>query len=73
MDAKKIGIIALAVVALGLLAFSFKSNFMNGPTPAGQAQAEAMKKSMQDMARKGQQNRGGAARPANAVPANAGQ
>lgn len=48
MDAKKIGIIAVVVIALVVLIWSFKSSFISGQPAAGQAQAEQMKKAMDD-------------------------
>lgn len=49
MDAKKIGIIAIVVVAVVLLAWSFKKSFMNEAPVAGAQDAARMRKSMEEM------------------------
>lgn len=63
MQMKTVGIIALVVVAVGLLFFSFKQSFLNGPAPAGQKEAQAMKASMEKAiaAQKEKDARGGGA------------
>ncbi|MFN3651486.1 MAG: hypothetical protein ACK47B_18065 [Armatimonadota bacterium] len=74
MDTKKVGLIAAVVVALVLLAFSFRSTFMNEPAAAGADQAQAMKaameKSIQDAKSRGARTgtSGGAAAPQPAPP-----
>jgi hypothetical protein len=46
MDAKKAGIIALIVVAVGLLIWSFKNSFGQEAPAAGASEAEKMKAAM---------------------------
>jgi hypothetical protein len=64
MDKKTIGIVALAIIAVGLLAFSFKNNFMTGPRVVGREEGmkmgEEMKRRYQQMEQKGAPNSGGA-------------
>jgi hypothetical protein len=55
MDMKKIGLIALVVVAVGLLAWSFKNSFLANSVPtAGADQAAQMKAHYQQMQQQGQ-------------------
>lgn len=68
MNTKTIGLIALVVVALGLLAVSLKRSFFGGPAPASQEQGQAMKAAMeraiaQQKAGGGGANSGGAGAP----------
>lgn len=47
MEMKTVGIIALVIIGIGLLVFSFKNSFMNEPPKAGADQAAQMKASME--------------------------
>lgn len=52
MDAKKIGLIAVVVLAIGLLAWSFKSNLMSGPRVVGPEEGQKMGEAMQEQYKK---------------------
>jgi hypothetical protein len=69
-NAKKIGLIALIVVALGLLAFSFRANFMGGPAPAAPEVGRAMGEALMEQARQNRErgNVGGMSGSPNAQP-----
>jgi hypothetical protein len=59
MDAKKIGVIVLCVVAIALLVFSLKNSFFNGPAPAGVEKGLAIKRANEEAARRNRERGGG--------------
>ena len=48
MNIKQVGLIALVVVAVGVLIVSFKSSFMGGPAPKGESDAATFRTKMQE-------------------------
>jgi len=47
MDRKVIGLIAVIVLAVGVLAYTFKANFLNGPVRDDHADGMKMKAAME--------------------------
>jgi len=47
MDRKVIGLIAVIVLAVGVLAYTFKANFLTGPVRDNNADAAKMKAAME--------------------------
>ena len=70
MDAKKIGLIAAIVVALGLVGWSLKATFMDGPRVVGPVEGQKMGDMMKEQYKKMEAARGEGASPRPGPPAN---